>query len=90
MTRAQRRWLAELIPTPGTGVEGLLALPAGLDVWEHRANTLVVAAEAAQLEDLERRRVATVVWLRPVDEFIGQPTANQESTEEPETEKGEE
>ena len=69
---------------------GLLSLPVGLDVWEHRGTTLVVAADAAQLEDLERRQVATVVWLSPADEFIGQAKANQEPKEEPETKKGKE
>jgi hypothetical protein len=82
VTGAHRRWLAELIPTPGTQVEGLLTLSAGLDVWEHRGDTLVVVAEAGQLEDLERRRFATVVWLQPADEFIGQATASQESKQE--------
>jgi hypothetical protein len=85
MTGAHRRWLAELIPTPGTHADGLLTLPAGLDVWEHRGDTLVVVAEAAQLEDIERRRLATVVWLQPADEFIGQATASSESKEESET-----
>jgi hypothetical protein len=88
MTRAPRRWLAELTPAHGTEVEGLLNLPAGLDVWEHHGNTLIVAAEATQLEDLERRRLATVVWLRPVEEFTGpesgETSKNRKSVEAPE------
>jgi hypothetical protein len=47
-----------------------LKLPVDLDVWEHRATTLVVAAEAAQLEDLEHRLLATVVWLSPVKAIL--------------------
>jgi hypothetical protein len=82
MTRAHRRWVAELTPTPGTSLERLLKLPVGLDVWEHRATTLVVAAEAAQLEDLERRLLATVVWLSPVEEFTGQKSTEETETKE--------
>ena len=82
MTGTYHRWVAELTPTPGTHVDRLLELPAGLDVWEHRGDTLVVAAEAAQLEDLERRLLATVVWLGRVEEFTGQ-----RSTEAPDTEE---
>lgn len=83
MTGAQRRWVAELTPTPGTQVERLLNLPVGLDVWEHRGNTLVVAAEASQLEDLERRLLATVVWLRPVEEITRQKSAEAPDNEAP-------
>jgi hypothetical protein len=85
MTEAHRRWVAELIPTPGTQVDGLLKVPVGLDVWERRGNKLVVAAEAAQLAEIERRLLATVLWLGPVEEFTGQgssapPTETEEET----------
>lgn len=79
MTDAQGRWVAELSPAPGMDTDRLLALPAGLDVWEHRGDTLVVAAEAVQLEEIERRLLATVVWLYPVEEFTG-PGSTEEKT----------
>jgi hypothetical protein len=82
MTRAHHRWVAELTATAGTDVDRLLELPAGLDVWEHRGDTLVVAAEAAQLEDLERRQLATVVWLGPVEQFSGQRSTEATDNEE--------
>ena len=52
MTHRQGRWVAELTATRAASVDRLLMLPAGLDVWERRGDTVVVAAEAAQLEDL--------------------------------------
>jgi hypothetical protein len=82
MTDAHRRWVAELTPAAGIQVDRLLKLPVGLDVWERRGDTLVVAAEAAQLEDLERRLLATVVWLGPVEEFTGQRSTQPTETEE--------
>lgn len=81
MTDAPHRWVAELTPTPGTRTDQLLELPIGLDVWEHRGDTLVVAADAAQLEEVERRLLATVVWLCPVEEFTG-PGSTETPTEE--------
>ena len=79
MTDTHHRWLAELTPTPGTPVERLLELPMGLDVWEQRGNKLVVAAEAAQLEEIERRLMASIVWLGPVEDFTApeNPTGQQ-------------
>jgi hypothetical protein len=53
-------WIARLIPTEGSSVERLLALSAGLDVWERHADSLVVAASETQLAELERRRLAEV------------------------------
>ena len=41
----------------------------GVDVWERRADALIVAAGKAQLSELERRRVARVEWLATVAEF---------------------
>ncbi len=69
MTRGQGRWVAELTATRGATVDRLLKLPAGLDVWERQGDTVVVAAAAAQLEDIERRGLATVVWLGPIEQF---------------------
>jgi len=84
MTDAHHRWVAELIPTSGTAVDRLLELPVGLDVWERRGDKLVVAAEAAQLEEIERRLLATIVWLGPVEQFTGQRSP----TEPPGSEEG--
>jgi hypothetical protein len=84
MTDAHHRWVAELTPTAGTAVDQILELPVGLDIWERRGDKLVVAADAAQLQEIERRLLATVVWLGPVEEFSRQ----QGPAEEPET-KGE-
>jgi len=85
MNESRRKWVAELTPTPGTQLDRLLKLPVGLDVWEHRGDKLVVAGEAAQLEEIERRLLATVVWLGPVEQFTGRenptrPTENEERT----------
>jgi hypothetical protein len=53
-------WIARLIPTTGSSIERLLAMPLGLDVWERHADSLVVAATGAQLGELERRGLADV------------------------------
>jgi hypothetical protein len=53
-------WIARLVPTESSSVERLLAMSAGLDVWERHADSLVVAASEAQLAELERRRLAKV------------------------------
>jgi hypothetical protein len=53
-------WIARLTPTGGGSVEQLLTVPVGLDVWERRADSLVVAATEAQLGELERRGLADV------------------------------
>lgn len=82
MTDAPHRWVAELTPAPGARADQLLELPVGLDVWERRGDTLVVAAEAAQLEEVERRLLATVVWLCPVEEFTGPGSTERTGTEE--------
>lgn len=52
--------IARLRPAPDVGVDGLLALSLGLDVWERGRDHLLVAATEAQLAELERRRLATV------------------------------
>jgi hypothetical protein len=65
----QTRWVARLTPVPGSSVEALLGMSLGVDVWERRADALIVAAGKAQLSELERRRVARVEWLATVAEF---------------------
>lgn len=62
---AEIRWVARLRATQDSGVEGLLGLPLGLDVWERRDDELVVAATERQLSEIERRCLASVVRLRP-------------------------
>ena len=52
--------IARLRPAPELGVAGLLAMSAGLDVWERGPDHVVAAAPAAVLGELERRRLATV------------------------------
>ncbi|MGI9301305.1 MAG: hypothetical protein ACR2RB_01160 [Gammaproteobacteria bacterium] len=51
------RWVARLTPPPG-GLDDLLNAPLSLDVWERGAQYLIVAASAADLAELERRRLA--------------------------------
>jgi ribose 1,5-bisphosphokinase PhnN len=63
------RWVARLMPTPGTSIDALLLLPVGLDVWERHGDVLVVAASETQLSELERRRLAKVERLSTVAEF---------------------
>jgi hypothetical protein len=41
-------------------VDGLLALPLGLDVWERGPDHVLAAATEDQLAELERRRLAVV------------------------------
>ncbi len=52
--------VARVHPAPEVGVDGLLALSLGLDVWERGPDHLLVAATEAQLAELERRRLAAV------------------------------
>ena len=52
--------IARLRPAPELGVDGLLAMSVGLDVWERGPDYVVVAAPGAVLAELERRRLATV------------------------------
>jgi hypothetical protein len=55
----------------------LLAIPLGLDVWERRADELVVAASEAALAEVERRRLARVDRMSTVTEGA-QPTGQPE------------
>jgi hypothetical protein len=69
MSDQQVRWVARLLPMPGSSVDALLGMPLGLDVWERHDDTLVVAASDVQLSELERRRLARVERLYTVAEF---------------------
>jgi hypothetical protein len=60
MTGDGETWIVRLTPTAGSSVDRILTVPLGLDVWERRADCLVVAATESQLAELERRRVADV------------------------------
>jgi len=64
-----KRWVARLTPAPSISAEALLAMPLDLDVWERHGDVLVVAADEAQLVELERRRLARVERVSTVSEF---------------------
>jgi hypothetical protein len=63
------RWVARLVPAPGTDSETLLGKGLGLDVWERQGESLVVAADERQLAEVERRLLAAVERICPVAEF---------------------
>jgi hypothetical protein len=68
--------VARLRPAAELGVDGLLAMSLGLDVWERAPDHVLVAATEDQLAELERRRLATVERLGTVQEYEsehGQP-----------------
>ena len=68
MPESERTEVARLTPTAGSSVATLLGLPLGLDVWERRADALVVAAPESRLVELERRRLAHVErWGTPAE-----------------------
>jgi hypothetical protein len=69
MTDRDTRWVARLTPAAGFSVDALLEMALGLDVWERRAEFLVVAASDMQLSELERRRLAQVEKLCTIAEF---------------------
>ncbi|MDF3308891.1 hypothetical protein P3H15_28150 [Rhodococcus sp. T2V] len=75
MVDTPSRWVARLVPSPGTDVETLLAVGLGLDVWERHGNELVVAATDAQLAEVQRRRLATVERISTVEAFEKRPPA---------------
>jgi hypothetical protein len=70
MNYKQTRWVARLKPAPGRSIEGLLAMPLGLDVWERRNDHLIVSASEAQLGEIERRRLAHVERLSTVADYV--------------------
>ena len=61
--------IARLRPAPELGVDGLLAMSVGLDVWERGPDHVVVAAPAGVLAELERRRLATVESLGSREQY---------------------
>lgn len=69
MVESEDRWVARLTPTANSSIDVLLALSIGLDVWERHDDVLVVAANEAQLSELERRRLAHVERLSTLAEF---------------------
>jgi len=60
MSTEEALWVARLTPMPSISIDVLLETNWGLDVWERRADAIVVAASEAQLSELERRRLARV------------------------------
>ncbi len=66
------RWIVRLTPLPGANIERLLQMPLGLDVWERKRDPdmLVVAANEVQINELERRRLASVERLYTLEEFV--------------------
>lgn len=82
MAEQHTRWVARLTPMPHGSVDALLDLPLGLDVWERHADALVVAAEEAQLAELERRHLAQVERLSTVAEFQADAQRRADSSEE--------
>lgn len=61
--------IARLTPAPGVSFDAVLNLPFGLDVWERRPDSLVVAATDLQLSEIERRRLARVEKLCTAAEY---------------------
>ncbi len=77
MTDAQDqnpRWVVRLRPVPDRDIEQLLQMPLGLDVWERKRDPdmLVVAANEGQINELERRRLASVERLYTVEQFVSE------------------
>ncbi len=58
--RAAPRWIVRLTPVPGGAVRDLLMLPLALDVWQREEGAIVAAVPAADLGEIERRRLAVV------------------------------
>ena len=71
MTNSGVRWVAKLTADSAADIEALLGLSLGLDVWERRGDSLVVAASEAQLLELEHRRLVRVDRLSTQAEFEG-------------------
>ena len=72
MSGSEQTWVARVTPAAGCSVATLLGLPLGLDVWERRADALVVAAPESRLRELERRRLASVErWGTPAEYLAG-------------------
>lgn len=76
--------MARLTPAPSVTLVELLAIPLGLDVWERRADELVVAASEAALAEVERRRLACVERISTVPERsqrTGQPEGGDDDSD---------
>ena len=74
-------WIARVHPAAGISVAALLDMPLGLDVWERRSSSLVVAAPASRLAELEQRHLAVVDrWATLADYEAG--LRNRSATEE--------
>jgi uncharacterized membrane protein YeiH len=69
MATDQTRWVARLTPAGGGTVRDLLQLPLALDVWQREGEVLIVAAAAATLDEMERRRLATIERLYTTTEY---------------------
>jgi uncharacterized membrane protein YeiH len=69
MAADQTRWVARLTPAGGGTVRDLLQLPLALDVWQREGEALIVAATATTLDEMERRRLATVERLCTTAEY---------------------
>jgi hypothetical protein len=82
MADIHTRWVARVTPMPQDSVEALLQMPLGLDVWERHADALIVAADEAQLAELERRRIAQVERLSTVADFQARTQRRTDSSEE--------
>jgi len=76
------RWIARLTPMPGgVDIERLLQTSLGLDVWERNQEELVVRAYESQLRELERRRLASVQWLRTEREYLSEKESDEEESQ---------
>jgi hypothetical protein len=62
--------VARLRPAAELGVDGLLAMSIGLDVWERGPDHVVASAPGAVLAELERRRLATVESLGSREQYV--------------------
>ncbi|TDD42438.1 hypothetical protein [Saccharopolyspora elongata] len=62
-------WIARVTPPENGEMRELLARARGLDVWERRADMLIVAADELVLAELERRGIGHVERLLPLAEF---------------------
>ena len=69
MATDQTRWVVRLTPVGNGTVRDLLQLPLGLDVWQREGEALIVAAAVATLDEMERRRLATVERLCTTAEY---------------------
>jgi len=71
-------WIARLTPAQAVNLNAVLDLSLGLDVWERRPDSLVVAATDLQLSEIERRRLARVEKLCTLAEFRSRANHNPE------------